>query len=111
MWLISLLMSVIGAVLFFAPVVHVLPYLKEYNDIEEAEIFFVSFFAESKFFIFHSLAVLLSFLAFLTAIFSFFREKDKRYVSVSVIIISLVTMWTYILGYDKLFQILSSKFF
>jgi heme/copper-type cytochrome/quinol oxidase subunit 4 len=80
-------------------------HVKAYDDIKEAEIFFVSFFFENKFFILHAFAVLLSFLAFLTAVFSFFKEKKRLILAFFAAFISLVVILLYVLGYDVLFQI------
>jgi hypothetical protein len=104
-WLISLLLSVIGAVLFFAPAIHVLSCIKKHDDSGEAEIFFVSFFAQNGLFILHSISVLVSFLAFSIALSSLFKEKEKIILTVFTIAVSLVVIFTYIAGYDAMFQI------
>ncbi|MDR0407638.1 MAG: hypothetical protein LBH45_01795 [Campylobacteraceae bacterium] len=105
LWLVSLILCAVGVVSFFSPIVYVLPHLKEFESVEETEIFFVSFFLKKDILVLHSFSILFSFLSFLTAVFSFLKEKDRRVTAVLIAIVSLIVIWLYNLGYEELFLI------
>jgi hypothetical protein len=94
-------LGIISAVLFFAPIIYVLPHLQTYDNAKEAQISFISFLTQSGLFMLHSFAVLLAFSAFLIAFFGFLKKKIGQI----AVVISLIVILAYILGYDKLFQI------
>jgi hypothetical protein len=106
MCVISFILGIMGVVLFFIPINQVLPYIKKYDNVYEAKIFFISFFAENKFFLMHAFAVLMSFLAFLVAILSLLREKGRGGLAILAIMVSFIVIFAYILGYDMIFQII-----
>ncbi|MDR0580377.1 MAG: hypothetical protein LBG21_07245 [Campylobacteraceae bacterium] len=104
-YFISILLGVVSAVLFFAPIIYVLAHLEMYGGVKEAQISFVSFFAQNGFFILHSFAVLLAFLAFLTAAFTFLAKKSVQITLFFALAMPLIVILAYISGYDKLFQV------
>lgn len=105
-YIFALLFAVFGAVLFFTPVFSAINGAREYADIAEAEIFFISFFAENKMFLLHSFSVVFAFLGFLCSVIVIFKKKNRIVISVFSLFLSAFVICAYVAGYDKIFSLL-----